>query len=134
LVKRCKTIDYGGSTYEEVYWPAEWGPQPPTLPEMAVRAQELAGEAPPLIPVYLDHYLVGAPCQVGNPVVAFSPRSSDVLAMAPDLRTFLIYQFAHLLGVEQADTWKEARDWHTLIRASSTRFPAIPYWGGLYTM
>lgn len=80
-----------------VLWPAGWGPRPATAEERerVVRAQVAA--APRLAPILAHRALVLEPCVAGNPVL--SVHQTDIIVYGGDLRSYLLTEFATLLGL-----------------------------------
>jgi hypothetical protein len=110
-------------------WRPSWGPKPATLSGQQERVRELVQAAPKLIPIIGHRYLLAEPCTAGNPV--FSVWQSDIVVYGADLRDYLVFEFAELLGFSK---------WTEIERATRARvherFPgyqAIPFWGELLT-
>jgi hypothetical protein len=109
-----------------VEWRPSWGPKPTTLDEQKVRVRELVAEAPRLIPVFGHRYLLADPCEAGNPV--FSIYQSDIIVYGPDLRTYLLSEFADLLGLERGDVEELTA---AGIQANFAQYAAVPFWGDI---
>jgi hypothetical protein len=107
-------------------WRPSWGPKPETLEARKARVRELVAAAPRLIPVFAHRYLLAEPCTAGNPV--FSVYQSDIVVYGADLRDYLIFEFADLLGLEARALEKE---WAARINERFADFEAIPFWGDL---
>jgi hypothetical protein len=110
-------------------WPSSLGSKPAALSEQQERVRELVQAAPKLIPIIGHRYLLAEPCTAGNPV--FSVWQSDIVVYGADLRDYLVFEFAELLGFSK---------WTEIERATRARvherFPgyqAIPFWGELLT-
>lgn len=108
-------------------WRPSWGPLPATLSAQKARVRELVAQAPRMIPVYAHRYLLAEPCQADNPV--FSIYQSDVVVYGPDLRAYLLAEFAGLLGLDERETQRAAT--HGQQRREAF-YNAIPFWGDLY--
>lgn len=106
-------------------WLAGWGAKPSTLSVQKERVPALVAGAPRMIPVIGHRYLLAEPCQSGNPV--FSIYQSDIIDYGPDLRTYFLREFAHLLAIDE-DRWK--REANTQRRREA--YEAIPFWGEIY--
>jgi hypothetical protein len=110
-------------------WRSSWGPKPATLKAQKARVRELVEGAPKLIPIIGHRYLLAEPCTAGNPV--FSVWQSDIVVYGADLRDYLVFEFAELLGFSKRIEIERA----TRARVHE-RFPgyqAIPFWGELLT-
>jgi hypothetical protein len=83
-------------------WRPSWGPKPATLSGQQERVRELVQAAPKLIPIIGHRYLLAEPCTAGNPV--FSVWQSDIVVYGADLRDYLVFEFAELLGFSK---WTE---------------------------
>jgi len=112
---------------ENDLWRPSWGPKPATALLRAQRVRDLVRAAPRLIPVFSHRYLLADPPQGGNPV--FSIVQSDIIVMADELRTYFLFEFADLLGINEGEVRKE-RDETT--QAGLPTHAAIPFWGDLY--
>jgi len=114
--------------YNELWLPS-WGPKPAMLSGRQDRVRELVQAAPKLIPIFGSRYLLAEPCMAGNPV--FSVSQSDIVVYGADLRDYLVFEFAELLGFSKRIEIERA----TRARVHE-RFPgyqAIPFWGELLT-
>ncbi|HEX8036224.1 MAG TPA: hypothetical protein VF510_20370 [Ktedonobacterales bacterium] len=114
---------------ENDLWLPQWGERPATEEARAQRVRELVAAAPRLIPVYHHRFLLAEPCQAGNPV--FSIHQSDIIVYGAELRTYLLSEFADLLGIDKHEVRNEARN---RLQTSFESYAAIPFWGDLYTM
>jgi hypothetical protein len=106
-------------------WPKGWGPKPVTLDAQKQRVRELVAAAPRLIPVFAHRYLVASPNRAGNPVL--SVYQSDIVVYGYDLRSYLLFEFYDLLGLDREQVKQEVE------ATSNARFAAytsIPFWGG----
>ncbi len=104
-------------------WPASWRTKPPTLTARKARMGKLLAAAPAMIPVHAHRYLLGDPCQAGNPVLSI--YQSDIIVYGADLRSYLLKEFADLLGIDQSAA-------HALAEPDAeayARVCAIPFWG-----
>lgn len=100
-------------------WPEDaWGPMPAALEERKRKAAVFYGKAPKLIPVIGHRYLVAEPCRSDNPVL--SVYQTDIIVYGPDLRWFLLIEFARLLGLDEDELWRAA---------PKARLESIPHWG-----
>jgi len=82
-----------------VRWPKGWGPKPVTLDAQKELVRELVAAAPQLIPVYAHRYLLASPPKAGNPVL--SVYQSDIIVYGYDLRSYLLFEFYDLLGLDR---------------------------------
>lgn len=113
-------VEYNG------LWLPSWGAMPSRLATQRARVRKLVAAAPRLIPIIGHRYLLAEPCQAGNPV--FSIYQSDIIVYGPDLRSYFLFEFADLLGIDWQETERIAREQ----RASEETYAAIPFWGELY--
>jgi len=111
----------------DIPWPAEWGKPPATLAARRARISELFAIAPRLIPLSGYRCLLAEPCRAGNPILTFvSPWVRTLDVVAPNLRSFLLEDFASLLGVDRAHV---ERAMTSARRARASFYHAIPFWG-----
>lgn len=87
------------------------------------RIHELVAAAPRLLPIYSHRYLLAEPCRAGNPV--FSVYQSDIIVYGTDLRTYLLHEFADLLGTDRNQAQVVAQP----DRSTYVSFASIPYLG-----
>lgn len=116
------------------FWRSEWGAVPLTEEEARERLKPIVGAAPRLIPLYLHRYLLAEPCLAGNPV--FSIWQSDIIVIAPDLRTYVLREWGHpwshspsLLRLTHRDERKVDEEIRCLIEERKHLYKAIPFWG-----
>jgi hypothetical protein len=112
----------------DVLWPESWGTKPNTTEEREQRVGELVAAAPKLIPVYEHRFLMGEPCQAGNPVLSI--HQSDIIVYGSDLRDYFLIEFADeilALTPDERDAVTAAKS-----RISDiSRYESLPFWGGL---
>lgn len=106
-------------------WLSSWGPRPADPTQCREELRRRVAAAPRLIPVYQHRYLLADPCIAGNPVL--SVHQSDIIVYGVDLRTYLLVEFARLLGLD-ADREFE-RGW----QAHPRRIEEVPFWGEVAT-
>jgi hypothetical protein len=104
-------------------WLEGWGPKPESLTRRNERLTELVENAPRLIPVYAHRYLLVEPCVADNPV--FSIVQSDIIVYGKDLRSYLLVEFANLLGLNSRDHSAEVDE------ETMGKVQGIPFWGEL---
>lgn len=105
-------------------WRSAWGREPPEGEVRERQIREQAVGAAPLIPLTGHRYLVGAPCQAGNPVL--SVYGGDIIPYGKDLRGFLLIEFAGTLGLNYDRAyWKYGIPDHDILRR-------IPFWGDFF--
>lgn len=102
-------------------WLGSWGAKPNSLDKQKEVLRNLLKQAPPLVPVFGHRYLVADPAVAGNPVI--SVCQSDIIVYGSDLRSYLLIEFAHILG-EPASAPEPSSE---LIAS----YLAIPFWGEL---
>ncbi|WIG57465.1 MAG: hypothetical protein OJF49_000209 [Ktedonobacterales bacterium] len=105
-------------------WPASWGAKPETPDAQKGRVRELVAAAPRLIPVFAHRYLLAEPCQAGNPVL--SVWQSDIIVYGADLRSYLLFEFADLLGLDREALMQERA---ATAPGNTTNYAEIPFWG-----
>ncbi len=110
---------------QNVLWLDGWGAQPPTLDAQKERIRELVASAPKLLPIYSHRYLLAEPCQAGNPIL--SVYQSDIIVYGDDLRSYLLNEFADLLGIDP----QQARTAAQPDAATYASYVGIPFWGEL---
>lgn len=105
---RCETEDeivnrlqwpYDGICFDiehNAFWPATWGPWPPSLDDAFAVAKSAVDAAPKLIPIYGHRYIPDRPHQAGNPV--FSVYQTDIIYYGSDLADYLENEFAYYFG------------------------------------
>jgi hypothetical protein len=119
-------------------WRLAWGPVPFTEEEARERLIPIVAAAPRLIPLDGHAYLVAEPCQADNPVLSI--YQSDIIVIAPDLRTFLLRAwsrsraFMHnfgpsLLRLTTHDQKTVYEEWDRLMEEKKQAFKDIPFWG-----
>jgi len=104
----------------------ELGTEARTLEAQKQRVRELVEAAPKLIPVFGHRYLLAEPCVAGNPL--FSVYQSDIIIYGPDLRGYLLREFAAPLGLDRSAVERETR---AAIRRRYAALTAVPFWGEL---
>jgi hypothetical protein len=108
-----------------VLWPESWGAKPGTAEEREERVRELVSAAPKLIPVYAHGFLLGEPCEAGNPV--FSIMQSDIIVYGADLHDYFLIESGEMFAPDERDAVKAAK-----ARISDIlRYEPIPFWGEL---
>src|SRR5260221_4601515 len=112
-------------------WRPNWGPKPATLEAQKARVRELVERAPRLIPVFEHRYLLAEPCVAGNPVL--SMWQSDIVVYGADLRDYLLFEFAGLLGLEQGGAKALEQAARVRIHEHFPGYQAVPFWGELLT-
>jgi hypothetical protein len=65
-------------------WNATWGERLPTAGARRKRLEQAVAAAPKLIPITGHRYLLGEPCQTGNPVLSVYPSDVIICGAAPD--------------------------------------------------
>lgn len=110
-------------------WPSSWGPKPATLSGQQEQVRELVQAAPKLIPIIGHRYLLAEPCTAGNPV--FSVWQSDIVVYGTDLRDYLVFEFAELLGFSKRIEIERAT--RAQVHERFPGYKAIPFWGELLT-
>lgn len=115
-------IEYGD------VWLPSWGAKPATLEEQRERARGLVEAAPRLIPIFGHRYLLAEPSVAGNPV--FSVYQSDIVVYGANLRDYLLFEFAGMLGLKRMDMERETRP---RVHERFSGYQAIPFWGELLT-
>lgn len=110
----------------DVLWPESWGEKPGTAEEREQRVRALVAAAPKLIPIYTHRFLLGEPCEAGNPV--FSIMQSDIIIYGADLRDYFLIEFAdELLALSPNEAVKAVK-----ARISDIlRYESISFWGEL---
>lgn len=108
-------------------WRPSWGNKPATPEARLQRVRELVRAAPKLIPVYGHRYLLAHPCQPGNPILSI--WQTDVVMYAPNLRSYLLYEFADLVGLDRKRVEEEVI---SEIESKESQYASIPFWGDLY--
>jgi hypothetical protein len=103
-------------------WLRGWGSRPATLRESEARIRELVATAPRLIPLYGHRYLLGEPHTSGNPVL--SVYQSDIIVYGQNLRSYLLIEFAAILGISPTEDLGEEQ-------TGTPAGEAIPFWGEL---
>jgi hypothetical protein len=82
---------------------------------------------PRLLSIFGSVCLLAEPCQVGNPVISlpgwWDPRLEVV---APDLRTYLLDYFSHLLGIDMVRLERRIAQ---VEQERMALYRAIPFWG-----
>ena len=111
----------------DVLWPESWGAKPGTAEEREQRVRALVAAAPKLIPIYKHRFLLGEPCEAGNPV--FSIMQSDIIVYGADLHDYFLIEFAdELLALSPSDEAVKAAK----ARISDIwRYESISFWGEL---
>jgi len=104
-------------------WLEGWGPRPEAPAAREAELRRRAASAPHLIPVYSHRCLLGDPQISGNPVLSL--YQSDIIFYGPDLRWYLLIEFADLLGLDRGEI-DEASTPHYRHRMKD-----IPFWGEL---
>lgn len=103
------------------FWLRSWGLRPGRRADRArlVRARAAAGV--PLAPLYFHRCLPCVPCRAGNPVLSI--HQTDIIFYGADLRSWMLVEFANLLGLDRD------RQWNASSRTISHRFQSFPFWG-----
>lgn len=101
-------------------WLPAWGERPQTADARRERLEQAVAAAPKLIPITGHRYLLGEPCQAGNPVL--SVYQADIIIYGADLRHYLLVEFADLLGIAPHETMQQSR-------VASPWLGDIPFWG-----
>lgn len=107
-------------------WLDSWGPRPDSEAERGLTVRTLVSDAPTLIPVFGHRYLLGEPCEGGNPVL--SVYQSDLIVYGRELHVYLMLEMATLLSFDRQQMWEDAQRGVT---TESLR--AIPFWGEFLT-
>jgi len=102
-------------------WLESWGEKPESLNAQKDSLRSAVSQAPKLVPILSHRYLVAEPPLPGNPVL--SVYQSDIIVYGDDLRSYLLNEFAPILGLP---TWKGE-----LNRERIQTYLAIPFWGEL---
>jgi hypothetical protein len=132
-IQRAYEHIVGGFAFQAIHhWRSEWGAAPLTEKEARERLKPIVDVAPRLIPLYAHRYLLAEPCQAGNPVLSI--WGSDIIIIAPDLRTYLLGEFgdnfsgSSLLRLTTHDQ-KEAREERKrLWNERKHEYESIPFW------
>ena len=128
---------------QERVWMRSWGRRPRATSARRARVTDLYQDAPTLIPIVGNRYLVAADGTTeGNPIV--SVWESDIIAWAPDLASFLRLEFADLIGIEprpgaatpavdeqERSAAEDRPDEDAAADALDARVAAVPFWGEL---
>jgi hypothetical protein len=107
-------------------WPVAWGERPSTQRARKQRLKELVAGAPRLIHIYGSRYLLADPPATGNPI--FSIDQADVVVYAANLREYLLFEFAELLGLARPKIERMTR---ATVRAHAATYASIPFWNTL---
>lgn len=108
-------------------WLDSWGHRPDSQQGRESTVRVLVEDAPRLIPVYGHRYLLGEPCEMGNPVL--SVYQSDVIIYGRELHTYLMMEMVTMLGLDRQRVQEEADRGVTLEYVRS-----IPFWGEILAM
>ncbi len=101
-------------------WLPGWGARAATLSEGEARIRELVAAAPRLIPIYGHRYILGEPHTSGNPVL--SVYQSDIIVYGQNLRSYLLVEFAAILGISPAQNLDEEQ-------TGTSAVEDVPFWG-----
>jgi hypothetical protein len=111
----------------DVLWPESWGNKPGTVEKREQHVRALVAAAPQLIPIYKHRFLLGEPCEAGNPV--FSIMQSDIIVYGTDLHGYFLIEFAdELLALSPNDEAIKTAKAHT---SDLLRYESTPFWGEL---
>lgn len=103
---------------QRLWWPRAWG-QAPRRDEQTRVIREGVAQAPRLLPLCGNRYVVGDPEVAGNPVLSI--HGSDHVVIADTLRDYLVNHFSRLLGLLTHDN-----EWPLPTRVTGA---ALPFWG-----
>jgi hypothetical protein len=104
-----------------VLWVDSWGSRPDSPDARKERLSWLVQQAPRLIPIFGHRYLLAEPCVAGNPVL--SVYQSDIIIYGPNLRRYLLTEFAEFLGLDGRQSMREGH------AEATTSLEQIPFWG-----
>ena len=108
-----------------ILWPESWGAKPDTAEEREQCVREFVSAAPRLIPVYAHRFLLGEPCEAGNPVLSI--MQSDIIVYGADLHDYFLIESGEMIAPDERDAVKAAK-----ARISDIlRYEPIPFWGEL---
>ncbi|MCE9584138.1 MAG: SMI1/KNR4 family protein, partial [Planctomycetes bacterium] len=102
-------------------WVKSWGPRPRKKAARARAVQAAMEKGVPLAPIFFHRCLPCAPCREGNPVLSI--WQSDIIFYGADLRSWMLVEFAPLLGLNPD------REWAAFCRRLRYRFKDYPFWG-----
>lgn len=105
-------------------WLPSWGTRPSDVQAQIAIVRDLAEQAPRLIPTLGHRYLVEAKHTESDLVL--SVAQSDIIVIAPSLRTFLLQTFQRLLHLPSEEVKSEGA---TAVLARAAR---IPFWGEIF--
>jgi hypothetical protein len=105
------------------FWLPAWGETPTTAEARAAVAREQVRTAPRLIPIIGHRYLLAEPCQAGNPVLSI--HQTDGIVYGANLRQYLLFEFASLLGIERGSAGRVADE-------LTVPLESIPLWGDVF--
>lgn len=104
-------------------WLRSWGPRPARRADRARLVRACAAAGVPLAPLYFHRCLPCAPRRAGNPVLSI--HQSDIIFYGADLRSWMLVEFARLLGLDSD------RQWSASCRALRHRFQDFRFWGSV---
>ena len=106
------------------WWPG-WGDKPTTSNAQEARVRALVADAPRIVPLVANCYLLIEPCQWGNPVLSI--QQSDIIVYAPDLYAFLLEKVA--LQFSSRSLTGARKKCKELWRERLPQYKTIPFWG-----
>jgi hypothetical protein len=97
-------------------WLESWGAKPLELAGQKAALRCMVAGGPKLIPICGHRFLLAEPVVAGNPVLSI--HQSDIIVYGKDLRSYLLAEFAGILGTVAAE-----------VPGDQSSEMKIPFWG-----